>query len=324
MTRYQKPYLSVPEQLALLKQRGMVVTDDAKAQQYLERIGYYRLSAYWYPFRKETRATLPDGSIQKVVEDDFKPGAEFQTIVELYVFDKRLRLLMLDVLERIEVALRTDVALQLGLHDPHAHRSPTNLDGKFTRPANAGRSKHDGWLFRLDERAQNSKEQFAEHFRQKYPQCHMPIWIAVELLDFGPLSFLISGMKTNDLRVIADRYGIPRPELLPKWVWSLSFVRNVCAHHSRLWNKPLVNQVKPPRPSEVPALDHLASDRFALSRLYGAVAVARHMLHAINPSTSWPERLKELVATFPTVNPHVSFRSSGFPDGWEQHDLWRQ
>lgn len=300
----------------------MVVTDDAKAQEYLARIGYYRLSAYCYPFRQETRSTRPDGSTRKAVEDDFKPGAEFQTIVELYVFDKRLRLLMLDVLERIEVALRTDVALQLGLHDPHAHRKLANFDGKFTRPANTGKSKHDDWLSRLDKHAQNSKEQFAEHFQKKYPQCPMPIWIAVELLDFGSLSFLISGMQTSDLREIAKRYGIPRPELLPKWIWSLSFVRNVCAHHSRLWNKPLVNQVKPPQPGEMPALDHLASDRFGLSRLYGAVAVARHMLCAINPSTSWPERLKELVATFP-ANQHVTFRGSGFPDGWEEQDLWR-
>ena len=322
MTRYQKPYLAISDQLALLKQRGMVVTDDAKAQEYLARIGYYRLSAYWYPFRQETRTTAPGGSVQKVVGDAFKPDVEFQTIVDLYVFDKRLRLLMLDVLERIEVALRTDVALQLGQHDPYAHRDPVYLDGRFAQRTRPSRSKHSDWLGHLDERARKSKEQFAEHFRQKYPRSRMPIWIAVELMDFGPLSHLITGMKTRDVRVIADHYAIPRPELLPKWVWSLSIVRNICAHHSRLWNKPLVNQVKPPRPGEMSALDHLASDRFALSRLYGAVAVARHMLHAINPSTSWPERLKALVATFP-ANAHVSFRGSGFPAGWEQQGLWQ-
>lgn len=301
--------------------RGMAVKDRAKAQEYLSRIGYYRLSAYWYPFRQEVLRPAPGA--QPVIDDHFKPSTEFQTIVELYVFDKRLRLLLLDVLERIEISLRTDVALQLGQYDPWAHRQARYLDGKFAPGRGTGRSRHDSWLAHLDERAGKSREKFAEHFRQKYPGSNMPIWIAVELLDFGPLSQLISGMKTRDLRVIAARYNIPRPELLPNWVWCLASVRNICAHHSRLWNKPLVNQIRPPRRAEVPPLDHLAQDRFALSRLYGAVAVARYMLRTINPATSWPERLKELVATFPD-NPHVSFQGSGFPNGWEQQPLWRQ
>src|SRR5690242_9811884 len=107
MTTYSKPYLSLPQQLALLESRGMQISDKPKALSYLERIGYYRLSAYWYPYRVPKIIRLSDGSTEERGDGTFKTGTEFSQIIDLYVFDKRLRLLMLDALERIEIALRT-------------------------------------------------------------------------------------------------------------------------------------------------------------------------------------------------------------------------
>lgn len=106
---YSKPYLPVTAQLALIKGRGMVVSDDALAQTYLNKIGYYRLSGYWYPYRRSR--CMGD---ETVVEDRFKDNTKFSEIVDLYVFDKKLRLLMLDIIERIEIAFRVQITLQLG------------------------------------------------------------------------------------------------------------------------------------------------------------------------------------------------------------------
>jgi hypothetical protein len=105
MKPFGKPYLTVPEQIALLRSRGMAITDPARATAALERIGYYRLSGYWHPLRQSTPATPPSPPI---ILDDFQAGAEFGQVIDLYVFDKKLRLLILDALERVEVGLRTD------------------------------------------------------------------------------------------------------------------------------------------------------------------------------------------------------------------------
>jgi abortive infection bacteriophage resistance protein len=229
---YTKPFLPVADQIARIQARGMVITDHGKAQQYLENIGYYRLSGYWYPMRRSQTSTTPSGVINTTVLDIFRPGSEFSQVVDLYVFDKKLRLIMLDALERIEIALRTDIALQLGQYDPWAYRNPKLLDGKFTTDIPKGRSKtrFQDFIDRFDRSASESKEDFVKHFRATYSN-PLPIWAAVELWDFGALSMFLSGMKYRDQRSIAARYGVPRPEVLPTWVRTLAFVRNVCAHH---------------------------------------------------------------------------------------------
>lgn len=311
---YTKPYLPVADQIAKLIERGMIVEDPEKAAEYLSRIGYYRLSAYWYPFRRQAGG---------LVVDEFKPGSSFRTVLDLYSFDKRLRLQLLDVLERIEVFVRTGVALQLGQLDPLAHRNEALLDAKFTRPKpDTGRSLHDDWLANLDKKARQSKEEFAAHFRRKYAGSHMPIWIAVELLDFGPLSHFISGMKWADVLAISSSCAAPDRDVFASWIRSLSVVRNVCAHHARLWNKPLVDQPKLPRPGTIPLLDHVGQSPFGARRLYAACAIARYLLLLVNPRTQWSARLKEHVATFPE-SPHISVKTMGFPDGWQQLDLWK-
>ncbi|MEQ1771172.1 MAG: Abi family protein [Devosia sp.] len=291
----------------------MSIPDEAKASEYLSRLGYYRLSAYWYPFR------VTSGG---VVTDNFKAGTSFKWALDLYSFDKKLRLQLLDVLERIEIFVRTAVALQLGQFDSHAHRNPKLLDSKFTRlDPRTKLVAHTEWLATLDNKARFSKEEFAEHFRSKYSTSHMPIWIAVELLDFGPLSMLLSGMKWVDVDAIARSCGAVNREVLASWIRSLSVVRNVCAHHSRLWNKPLVDQPRLPPPGSVQLLNHVSSSPFGAKRLYAACAVARYLLLKVNPRTEWSTRLKDHLATFPT-NQYISPKTMGFPEGWESLPLW--
>ncbi|PWC26738.1 Abi family protein [Teichococcus aestuarii] len=324
MSQYRKPYLPVPDQLVLLQSRGMTVSQPGTAEDCLKRVGYYRLSAYWYPFRRSIVSPLSGGQLQTVVHDDFMPGTQFSTVFELYVFDKKLRLLMLDALERVEIALRTDVALLLGPRDPAAHRNPALLHGNFAKKVQPwnGLTGHQDWLKKLDEVERRSKADFVLHFRAKYPASDLPIWMSVELWDFGMLSRFLSGLTVADQLTLAARYQLPRRELLASWMKAFNFVRNVSAHHARLWNQPLIDQPKPLHRGEVPLLDHLVGNSFAENRLYAVAAGLRFMLQIINPGTHWPQRLKELAASFP-ANPHVSFDRSGFPAGWDALPLWR-
>ena len=322
---YSKPLLTIPQQIDLLRSRGMVIDRPHQAEECLQRVGYYRLSAYWYPFRESHPD--PAGTPAKIIDDDFQSGTTFTAVFDLYVFDKKLRLLMLDALERIEIAVRSDVARILGARMPTAHREPAELDDAFAKVVRRQRRQpdstdHQEWLSKLDTTEQRSREDFVKHFKKTYPGSAMPIWISIELWDFGMLSRFVEGMKSSDQIDMATRYGVPRGDLLVSWLKTLNFVRNVCAHHARLWNKPLVMTPKRPAPRTVPLLDHVMVNGFATSRLYAAAAITCYLLRTVNPSTSWAERLRDLAMTFPS-NSCVEFYRSGFPNSWVREDLWR-
>jgi abortive infection bacteriophage resistance protein len=286
----------------------------------LERIGYYRLSGYWYPFH-QVRLT-PNHPPGYEVLESFRPGTDFGKVFDLYVFDKRLRLLFLDAIERIEIGLRVDIALRLGARDPWAHRMPQHLHGNFTKRPDprTGRIRHQDWLQRLDDLTAQSREDFVRHFTAKYSS-PLPIWMVIELWDFGLLSHFLTGLQVADQTVIASKYGLPRRELLTTWVRSISHIRNICAHHSRLWNRSPTDQPKPPMAGEIPLLDHLAADHYGQTRLYAPAAVIQYLLRTINPTTSWGDRLRQHLATFPAV-PTISVAQTGFPSDWDQLPLW--
>ena len=234
-----KPWLSYAAQLAQLRARGLQVQDDSAALNYVARLGYYRLSGYWYPMRAVAlQASAQQG--RAVRSDRFVPGSRFQNVVQLYVFDKKLRLLALDALERIEMAVRVDVAHVLGQRDPLAHLKPTHLHGNFTKKVmakgpGAGKTLHQLWLEKFQQlQAQARKQPLVEHHLRVYGA--LPVWAAVEVWDFGLLSKLFAGMQHADQQTIAHRYGVADGKALGQWLRSLNMIRNVAAHHSRLWN----------------------------------------------------------------------------------------
>ena len=315
MVPFTKPFLSVADQVDTLKQRGMAFGDENKAQRCLSRIGYYRLSAYWYPFREQ----LDDGTIS----DDFKVETSFEEVFDFYVFDKALRLLVSDGLERIEIALRAHISDQIGPRDSWAHRKPAELDGKFTTQMssrNQNLTRHADWLRGQDRNFSRSKEDFAEHFKKRY-QWHPPIWIAKEVWDWGMLSHFYSGMKYADRNAIASIYGNIEGKQKITWVRALNDVRNFCAHHSRLWNRGLPVTLKMPRTGAVPQLDHIIGDTHGLSRIYGVLVVMALIMKRIHPNTGWHRRVVHLAADAPR-RPLIGVQSAGFPPNWEEQDIW--
>ncbi len=240
--------------------------------------------------------------------------------MELYVFDKQLRMLFLDAIERIEVAIRVDIALLLGQRNPIAHRSADQLHGNFTRlSTRTGKVGHADWLRRLDDQMARSKDDFVAHFKRTY-STPLPIWIAIELWDFGMLATFFAGMKFLDRTLIAQKYGL-RYEVLESWLYTLNHIRNICAHHSRLWNRTLWAQPKWTKNGEVPSLDHLVGDTQRQSRMYAAAAISQFLLGTVNPQTQWSSRFRNHVATLP-VAPGVSVSQMGIPANWTSLALW--
>lgn len=181
MTAQVKPWKSIDEQLEILRSRGLEIEDRDRAKRYLNRLGYYRLSGYWYPFRQFREAD--NGQTAELRRDVFMAGSRFGDLIRLYVFDKKLRLLALDALERIEMALRVDVAHLLGKRDTCAHENPNCFHGNFSIKINSdGKTAHQRWLEKYHQQVRReSRSSFVAHHLQKYGS--LPIWVAIEIPD---------------------------------------------------------------------------------------------------------------------------------------------
>ncbi|MGO1247310.1 MAG: Abi family protein [Oceanisphaera sp.] len=307
-----KPWKSVEEQLAILQNRGLQVDNKPAALNYLARIGYYRLSGYWYPMRKVDTATSEQ--LQRPVRTDtFVENSHFETVVKLYVFDKNLRLLALDALERIELALRVDVAYLLGKKDPFAHMKPECLHGNFAKRAikkgkHAGKTEHQLWMDKYKAQLYRSRrEPFVQHHANKYLN-QLPIWVAIEVWDFGLLSRMFDGMQYTDKNLIAQKYGLPEGNALAQWLRSLNFIRNVSAHHSRLWN---INVLElSPCPADWPQMKN--------TRPFMYFAIMAQLLAVICPNSSWTSRLVELLNSNSLPNKGVvTLEDFGIFNDWE-------
>lgn len=315
-----KPWMSFADQLQQLKDRGLGVENDVAALDYLERIGYYRLSGYWYPLRKiDAAASLAQNKAVRL--DTFVAGSRFEDVVKLYVFDKKLRLLALDALERIEMAVRVDVAHLLGKHDPRAHENPACLHGNFSkRPIaygpNKGKTEHEVWLEKYQHLLRRAhKAPFVLHHQQEYGA--MPVWVAIEVWDFGLLSKMFAGMRYADQQTIAAIYGAPDGQTFGKWLRSLNLIRNVAAHHSRLWNINVLEQA--------PLVAGWDS-RLSNARPLFYFCLMQQLMKVICPNSSWGSRfIKLLDEEFPNpANQRLTLADFGAYEGWETGPMWPQ
>lgn len=132
-----KPYRDYPDLVALLESRGMTILDKSRAERKLAQIGYYRLSGFWYPCRiikrDATGQVVLSVSQKPEREERFQPLTDFQSIIKLYLFDKKLRQLMLDAIERIEVHVRSVIAHEVGYHNPLAYQDPIFINPSQTK-----------------------------------------------------------------------------------------------------------------------------------------------------------------------------------------------
>lgn len=314
---YTRPWKNRQDQLELLKGRGLEVSEDQTAKDQLAKIGYYRLSGYWYPFRQ----SVTDDEGTKVF-DAFCPGAKFSDAFDLYVFDKKLRLLALDALERIEVAVRVEIAHLLGERDTFAHLNAASFDGKFVKARGRQPSIHDQWVSRYQSLLNRSKEEFIKHYKSTHG-LPLPIWVSIEIWDFGSMSIIYSGLKGADRDSIARRLNVPDGRYLRSWLRSLNYLRNVCAHHSRLWNRNIIDQPTLPKGADAGDLLHVANPKM-LARPFTLFCLIQWIMREISPNSQWHERFKAHLQAFPSdANNLCRIDQIGCPDGWEQWDLWK-
>lgn len=276
----------------------MQVPDAAAAAQWLSAVGYYRLSGYWYPFR-EIDLTGQDRRLST-----FTPGTTFTEVVGLYEFDRHLKTLIQSGLERVEVALRSQAGYRLGAIDPMAHTDPRHFRPTFN---------HSDWLETVQRRVKRARgrDDFVDHHFAVYGG-RLPIWVLTDVLDFSDLSKLYAGLKSSEQKVISDWFGVaPLPSAtksqrqrwrdnppLANWLEHLTVVRNICAHHGRLWNRLLTPIGTSPRVRHLSVFDSLPVDQGQVERAYGTICVIAYLLDAASPGHTWRAKVDDLVATW--------------------------
>lgn len=326
---YTKPWLSLEEQVERLVSRGVDVDDKERAAAFLKAIGYYRLTGYLYPFRESEQHVDDEGRTRTRVLDGYRPGTALGHVESIVNFDRRLRMLVMDGVERIEVAVRMQVGYVLGRSSAFAHEELASFTEAFTAAGTdpltgeSSPSSHARWLERVDERRAKSDEQFVAHFRKKYDD-RMPVWALTEILEMGQLSRLYQGLNQQDAEEIATSFGVPTKKLMASWLASLNYVRNVAAHHARLFNRKLQYAPARPKTGQVPLLDHLRDTQTSkgVFGTYNALAVIAYLLLSFDRATGWSPKLVALLQTFPASHA-LTIESMGIPHAWESLDLWR-
>lgn len=298
---YTKPALTYQQQIALLRDRGLRITSQQEAGHWLERIGYYRLSAYFIPFKEHGN-------------DKFRTDTTLQMVLDLYQFDARLRLLTMQAIDMIEVSVRAALTYKLG-HSlgPFGYTNPTSF-AAFVPSSGRGKPAqgfdHSDFMSKLQRETSQSKEEFVAHYKRKYAnEPYLPIWMATELLTFGTISKMAAGVPKGTRKRLAAAYGISQSQYV-SWLRCLAYVRNICAHHGRLWNREL--SIRPELLSEWSASPDAAG------RMYGVCLVLHHLLGSIAPSFHWKQGLQTLLDQYPGV----SKAAMRFPEDWKTQTPW--
>ena len=293
---FQKTYTNAHDLVSLLQSRGLTITDIAKAEQYLEFIGYYRLSAYMYPLLQIPKE-----------QHHYKPNTTFDQVMMLYRFDKKLRLLIFNEIEKIEVAVRSTI-VNIGSDmtgNPFWMTDSSNF-------IDAAKFRHTMDL--IDAELHRSREDFIVHFKQTYSNTYPPAWILAEVLPFGVITNIFSNIKTARIKkCISRRFGL---QVAPfkSWLTIVTLTRNSCCHHARVWNKQ--NTIRPMLPN------HMTGDWITLStdtlRIYFNLCIIKYLLNIISPNNDMKEKVKALLSTYPSID----VAAMGFPRGWENEPLW--
>jgi abortive infection bacteriophage resistance protein len=310
---YNKAPLSFQDQLNLLKSRGLEVGDEPKALSYLQEISYYRLSSYFLPYQK--------------VKDKFDNGTTFEKIIETYSFDRELRLLVFDCIERVEVAIRTQMIYQMAIfyNDSHWHDNKAHfITPYYNKIGNLIDPYSDFQTIISKAKTARTPETFIKHYMNEYGvPANPPSWMCFELLTIGELSHLYRGLSNNaDKKRIADFFDLHHT-VFTSWLHTLTYVRNICAHHSRLWNRELAIE---PDKLQKPKGIWIAKQFENNKRLFYFLSALRYMLLRANPENGLRHKLIDLFSRYPSVPiQYIGISSDGNGNmlDWQNDPFWK-
>lgn len=294
---FGKPYKSPSELVSLLKTRGLNVYDVAKAEHYLDTIGYYRLSAYMYPLLRMPKE-----------QHTYKREASFDKVMMLYRFDKKLRILVFNEIEKVEVAIRSTI-VNIGCS--------MSKDSFWMTDANnfADANRFNRTISLINNEIHHSREDFITHFKATYSNTYPPAWILSEILPFGVITNIYGNLKNKKIKKrISQSFGL---HIAPfeSWLTIITGQRNACCHHSRVWNKQY--SIRPTIPNKMsrPWIIQPTDTQ----RIYFTLCIIKYFLDIISPNNDMLAKIRWLFVNFPEID----LAAMGFPKDWEMEPLWR-
>lgn len=289
MQPLKKP-MSYQEQLVnLQKKHGLIIVSPEEAIHILEKVNYYRLSAYGIGLKNPENSEL------------YLPGVSLEHLYRLYTFDVHLRTLLIPVIEELEIELRTKISYHLAMtYNSEGYRNASYflpLQNKF------GENIHAKTMEKLDREIVSQKNlPFVLHHQKKYGG-HFPIWVAVELFTFGMLSSLFTLMLPKDKESVAACYRIDAYHL-KSWILSLVEIRNTCAHYGRIYNMPF---------KQTPTL-YKEYRPYQSNRLFAVLLVLKRMTQEDAIWRTFKASLIGLIENYPEAN----LTTMGFPENWKE------
>jgi len=293
--KYSKPPLTIDEQIELLVSRGLDVPNKEKAKNFLKSVNYYRFSGYCLPFER--------------TRHDFVERVKFEDIVNLYEFDSQLRHILDIALERIEIYLKTNLAYILAhKYGAFAHEKSENFFSNF---------EHVKFIEILREETEKSREIFIKHHKNTYKEFpQLPIWVVVEIISFRCISTLIKyGLKKEDRLEISKIFKL-HSKVFCSWIHSISYIRNVCAHHLLLWNRNLSIKMS------LPKNDWWKN--FQRHKTGTVIMIVNTLLSNYYDQSfisDWQKEIENLIDNHSDV-PHF-WKQIGLPENWKENPVWR-
>lgn len=296
--RYVKPALTIPQQVDFLSKQGLVINDSDLARQVLRVVSYYRFSGYLLPFKLPHNNKHPR---------QFQQGTTFEEVWQLYQFDRELRLLVSDAIEKIEVAFRTALV----------NVTSVEFNPFWYTERSYFRNEEPYILLMKNVHSilKEKQELFLQHYFNRYESPHYPpLWMMIETFSFGVCSKLFKNIKSMPTRrEIANHLG-QHNTIIESWLRTLSYTRNLCAHHARLWNRWFVN------PPLLPKHEPLKEYFFTTTdyKFHTVAYVIQKLLMEIAPNSQWKQKLFELFEKYE----HFPGEQIGFTKKWRIDPFW--
>ena len=268
-SNFFKKSLDIKSQIELLKSRGLIIDNEELFSDFLKHNQYYRLEGYWYAFYDSN-----------IPEHRFKKNTKLSNVLKLYEFDSLLRSKVFKEIEVIEISLRSiiayNVAENIGVF-PYEKLNYKNDADK------------DEALNRFKKIFKESKEDFIKAYKNKYNEDIPPIWMLVEIMTFGDLVNFYEKFLTKGLgKTISKTYGINSVDLFVSWMKRLNIIRNICAHHGRLWNKNITTKIMLPNKNDNKSLETYCKlfVKDSINKLYNSLLIIQYLLENINGSNN--------------------------------------
>ena len=295
MNKYVKIPTTIEKQINNLKERGLIINDVSTVEHFLSHNNYFRLRAYTYPFQNKERK--------------FTVQITFTDILDLYNFDSKLRSLIFSALEKIEISLRTQITYNFSLEvgkDFYLYPKHFSNVLQFFK-----------MLDSIIKEENRSKDKFVGEHLKAYSDFFMPIWKATEIMSFGNLSIMFKNLKDDKIKTtITQNYGLYDVDILENWLRGFTVLRNICCHHSRLWNRTL-SKIKIPKK---PKYQFTSISNNNSNKIYSYFCCTVYLLNIIKPDNTFKTDLTELMKTCPLNQS----KNMGFPVDWQDDEFWKK